>query len=313
MMKVVGLDAGQGWFKVRTQVGEQPVRKKFPTMVEPYSPSGRETEEDVMVEVGGKTYRLFRRGKAVQGREFYFSPEFKVLYLYTLAMFSHAPLYVVTGLPPAYATKENREALREALRGKFKFRVKGREVEVVVEDVDVRMQTWGGALYHYLKQRERREMLAIDIGFYTLDAMEFLFDYAKQDVVPEVSTAKSFEKGVKLFLEFLSEAIYRKLRERIEDYRLLERIAVEGKFRDINLTKEVREARNLYVDAVIDEVVRAFRNNVYRYENVLVMGGGSYIFDVEVKFADRKIPIVKLDEFANAEGFYRWGLKRIPV
>jgi len=302
MKVVVGVDIGFGYTKV---YGSEK-KEKIPTFVAPFSMSEALTEEEV-IEFDGKTYLIGSRYVDLRGTEFPFTDEYRAMLYYALRNYD-GEVIVGLGVPPSWGAK--REDIEKLYSGRHKFYYKGKLKELNLK-VKVFLQGWGGYIdYIYNLEggyQEDRDVPAIysDWGFYTIDTIitERAFVKGRWVVKPRKPEDATIPKGVSRLLEIL-KLILEEKGIFIPDIRLLETYLVSGS----RYRREIEEAKERWMREVVSELQRKYEKYIPYVEKVVIFGGGANLVSdtFEFAFKEKKVPITKLDEFANARGYYKF-------
>lgn len=307
-MKAVGVDIGFGYTKVYGDKGKESI----PTLVAPFSKGEALTEEEI-VEFDGKTFLIGSRYVDLRGTEFPFTDEYRAMLYYALRNYEGEVL-VGLGVPPSWGAK--REEIEKLYSGKHKFYYKDKQRELNLK-VKVFLQGWGGYIdYIYNLEggyQEERDVPAIysDWGFYTIDTIvtERAFVNGKWVVKPRKPEDATIPKGVSRLLEILKiileeEGVF------LPDLRLLEHYLLSG----TRYKKEIEEAKKRWISEVVSELQRKYEKYIPYVEKIVIFGGGANLVGelFEMKFGEKKVPVTKLDQFANARGYYKF-LKAVGV
>jgi plasmid segregation protein ParM len=244
------------------------------------------------------------------------SPEWLALFYGALSAVTQATqveVSLVTGLPLADYNRD-RAALRERLVGEHRFAREGQRAQVVkVVSARVVPQAWGAVLAFMLDDRGRvvlpelvkSKIAVLDIGGHTVN-------YLSIDGLSDVpGESRSTERGawtvMRAVREYL-EAEHPGL-ARLRDHQLMEAIMV-GETWDADRRVDLRAVSKPILDQVGQEIVdvaaQYWGEGAATFRQLIVCGGGAYLFAETVRRAFRQSWMVVDPEYANAEGFYRF-------
>lgn len=213
---------------------------------------------------------------------------------------------LVVGLPVSQFLAK-RAALQKAMTGTFDA---GRKRKIVVRKALVVPQPQG-ALFWYATQNNQmesmqRKTLVMDVGSRTFD---WLVTRGMR-VVPKMSD--SVNRGVSDILRHIAEAIGVEIKE---DYRDLD--AVDAALRSGRILRLYQQDHDLRkFDAAIRKIadqaltsVLAKLDGPQDLENIVLVGGGAYLYTKAVKRRFPKHKIIEVDEpmYANVRGFQLLG------
>lgn len=213
---------------------------------------------------------------------------------------------LVVGLPVAQFLAK-RAALQKAMTGTFDV---GRKRRIVVKKALVVPQPQG-ALFWYATQNGRmeamqRKTLVMDVGSRTFD---WLVTRGMR-VVPKMSD--SVNRGVSDILRHIADAIGVEIKE---DYRDLD--AVDAALRSGRILRLYQQDHDLKkfdpaIRKIADQAltsVLAKLDGPQDLENIVLVGGGAYLYTKAVKRRFPKHKILEVDEpmYANVRGFQLLG------
>ena len=224
-----------------------------------------------------------------------------------------AGINLVTGLPVADFARD-KDALHNRLIGEHRFEREGRRGQTLrVESIRVIPQAWGAVLDLLLDDRGRivRPELAdarvavLDIGGHTVN---YLAVNGLSDVPSETrGTERGAWAVVRAVREYL-DAQHPGL-SRLKDHDLMTAI-IDGELYDAGDLVDLRPA----VDPILADVGQEIVDTASQYwgpgaatfRQVLVIGGGAYLWGARVKQAFKQAIVLDAPEFANARGFWRF-------
>lgn len=213
---------------------------------------------------------------------------------------------LVVGLPVSQFMAK-RAALQRAMTGTFDA---GRKRRIVVRRVLVVPQPQG-ALFWYAMQNggiesTQRKTLVMDVGSRTFD---WLVTRGLR-VVPNMSD--SVARGVSDILRHIADAVGARIKE---DYRDLD--AVDAALRSGRILRLYQEDHDL---KKFDPAIRKIADQALNFvlarldgpqdlENIILVGGGAYLYTKSVKRRFPKHRIIEVDEpmYANVRGFQLLG------
>ena len=213
---------------------------------------------------------------------------------------------LVVGLPVAQFLAK-RAALQKAMTGTFEV---GRKRKIVVKKALVVPQPQG-ALFWYAAQSGKmdamqRKTLVMDVGSRTFD---WLVTRGMR-VVPKMSD--SVNRGVSDILRHIADAIGAEIKE---DYRDLD--AVDTALRSGRILRLYQRDHDLrkfdpFIRKVADQALIAVLGRLdgaQDLENIILVGGGAYLYMKAVKRRFPKHTILEVDEpmYANVRGFQLLG------
>ncbi|HUX78064.1 MAG TPA: ParM/StbA family protein [Anaerolineae bacterium] len=222
---------------------------------------------------------------------------------------------LVTGLPLADYARD-KGALRERLQGVHRFEREGRRGQTVtVESVRVVPQAWGVVLALLLDDRGRivcpeladSKVAVIDVGGHTVN-------YLSVDGLSDIpSESKSTERGawnvVRAVREYLDQA--HPGLARLRDHRLMEAV-IAGEIYDqglrVDLAPVVRPILDDVGQEIVDTAGQYWGPGAATFRQVIVCGGGAYLWGAHVRRAFRQAMVMEQPEMANARGFYRFAV-----
>ncbi len=213
---------------------------------------------------------------------------------------------LVVGLPVAQFLAK-RAALQKAMTGTFEV---GRKRNIVVKKVLVVPQPQG-ALFWYAAQSGKmetmqRKTLVMDVGARTFDWLVM----RGMRVVPKMSD--SVNRGVADILRHIADAIGIEIKEDYRDLDAVDTALRSGRIlrlyqRDHDLKKFDPFIRKVADQALISVLGRL--DGAQDLENIILVGGGAYLYMKAVKRRFPKHTIHEVDEpmYANVRGFQLLG------
>ena len=192
---------------------------------------------------------------------------------------------------------------------KFAFEVEGRKFRLNIVEVQVYLQAWGGYRdYIYtleLKKIKSHLVPAIfsDWGFFTIDTI--VYTEIGGELTPKLPHRPTLSKGVS-YLFGIYSSLLQDRGEYVEDIRRAEKLFRAGKF-----PEERKRAVDIWKSDVLNTILNEYSREAPDVERVVIFGGGANLVesDFKIRWENREVPIFKLDEFANARGYYK-SLKR---
>jgi plasmid segregation protein ParM len=210
---------------------------------------------------------------------------------------------LVVGLPVAQFLAK-RSALERSMTGTFDV---GRKRKVVVKRALVVAQPQGALMSFAADNGQLAEVkdsrnLVIDVGARTFD---WLVTRGVR-VVPRMS--HSVTRGVSDILRLIAQEVGLKLREDYQDLEAIDRALRSGKsLRIYQKAHDLKQYDNL-VQKVADEAVSTMLqhlDNTHAFENVVLVGGGAFLFKKAVRGHFEKLSIHEGTDpiHANVRGF----------
>lgn len=306
---VIGLDIGYGYTKVASAYGDYFI---FKTAVSRFVPERVWGNSAEYVFVGSEKYVVGNAASEVLSGNFSVSDDFVgtdeyyAIIAYVLEKCSQKDTkLLVLGLPPGLYTEQRTIELVNKLQNLALYNKEGKPIPVPPKVLYIPQGSgiyfshiFGGFSSDYFLN-----IVVIDIGYYTLDAICFV----KGKFLPGV--AKSYPAGSKFLIEKVKESFNRKYGLFISDNlceALLKnnRIFHFGKEYVLDTTEIVRQ---YYHDQVI-RAIKDYASNLRQYGTTIdkvIIGGGSIIWTPEIKGAI----IVNDPQMANAIGYMKYGQK----
>lgn len=264
------------------------------------------------------------------GLERYQSLDFKLLVDFALARLAVnyesskkgiLDVNVVTGVPTKdYINEAISEAIKAAIKGDHVVTVDEEKVTVRVHDVYILPQSLGTVINEVTNTDGEvidSPILETSIGVVDLGGGTVLVDVLNKMNV-DTKKRKQSSHGAYMLYEAIANKIAEKYGHNVSEYEV-ERIVRAGNKKeeyylsldgidDLSITKEVIEARELYTQNIIKEV-RAALKTTERISQILVTGGtANLLIKSEFTKAFPTAKFVENSEFANANGFYKFGL-----
>ena len=222
---------------------------------------------------------------------------------------------LVTGLPLADYARDKGE-LRARLLGTHQFTRRGRRAQCLkVESVRIVPQAWGAVLALLLDERGNivrpelatHKLAILDIGGHNVNylAVDSLSD------VPHES--KSTERGawnvmraVRSFLDAEHPGL-----SRLPDHRIMQAI-IAGEIYDAGERVDLKPVVSPLItdvgDEIVDTAAQYWGRDAATFRQVIVCGGGAYLWGEHIKRAFSHAVVLPEPEFANARGFYRFAV-----
>ena len=244
------------------------------------------------------------------------TPEYLSLFyaaLSELTEATQATLNIVTGLPVA-DYKRDRVRLRDRLLGVHQFVREGRRGQsLTVETVRIVPQAWGAVLAQLLDERgrivepelARQKVGVLDIGGHTVN-------YLSVDGLSDIPTeTQGTERGawhvVRIVRDYLTIAHPGLLR--LSDHDAM-RAVLTGETWDagerVDLKPVVAEVLEDIGHEIIDTATQYWGAGAATMRQILICGGGAYLWGEALRRAFRQAVVLPQPELANATGFFRF-------
>lgn len=244
------------------------------------------------------------------------TPEYLSLFyaaLSELTEATQATLNVVTGLPLA-DYKRDRARLRDRLLGIHQFVREGRRGQsLTVETVRVVPQAWGAVLTQLLDDRGRivqpelakQKIGVLDIGGHTVN-------YLAVDGLSDLpSESQGTERGawhvVRVVRDYLSGSHPGLVR--LSDHDLMQAI-ITGETWDAGERVDLAPVAGPILaeigQEIVDTATQYWGSGAATMRQVLVCGGGAYLWGDAIRRAFRQAVVIPRPELANATGFFRF-------
>ncbi len=230
-------------------------------------------------------------------------------------------LAVVTNLPIATHNETNVKSVKVALDGDHVFYLDGvkRTCHVTVKKTVME----GAGANIAFGPGGQKKIGVVDIGGRTTDA------YLVVGQLPVQDMCKSFDVGVESAFDALVTAFESEFSYPLSasDARLVQECYVHGKRYDTIATIANAEVDPKRIDDLVDEILRGTGKQITSFlkrvwsssmatdvvvsdaQMVLLIGGGAYYFEVDIKPLFRKrLSVPQSPEFANAAGFAKLAL-----
>ena len=248
------------------------------------------------------------------------TPEYLALFyaaLSELTEATQASVNLVTGLPLADFQRD-RARLRDLLLGVHQFVREGRRGQsLTVETVRVVPQAWGAVLALLLDDKGRivqpelakQKVGVLDIGGHTVN-------YLAVDGLSDIpSETQGTERGawhvVRTVRDYLTETHPGLLR--LSDHEIM-RAIVTGETWDagqrVDLQEIVKPVLEDIGQEIVDTATQHWGAGAATMRQVLVCGGGAYLFGDVIRAAFRQAVVLDKPELANATGFYRFAVNQ---
>lgn len=226
---------------------------------------------------------------------------------------TQATVNLVTGLPLADFARD-KAILRERLLGVHQFVREGRRGQTLrVESVRIVPQAWGAVLALLLDAKGRivhpelakSKVAVLDIGGHTVN-------YLSVDGLSDIpSETKGTERGawnvVRAVRDYL-DATHPGL-SRMQDHQIMQAVIAGETFdagRRVDLAPVVGSILADIGKEIVDTASQYWGPGAATFRQVIVCGGGAYLWGDHIKRAFRHAIVLEHPEFANARGFYRF-------
>lgn len=264
-------------------------------------------------EVGPDVLSVGARSKPILSVEGYTqSADYKALMLGALHYMQADEIDVlVVGLPVSEFTAR-KSGLERLCVGEHDVG-KGRKVKVHKALVVAQPQ---GALVAYaeehglLDQIGQQENLIIDCGTRTLDWL------TARGLRLVANRSYSAQYGVHDVVTAICDAISREIGEHYDEPHIVDEALRTG--RSITTYGKAREIQRYMpiAERIAAEGIQALTNSIggkYRFANIVLSGGGAYLFRKALRDAFKKQPVLELADpfYANVRGFQRAGVDRV--
>lgn len=251
------------------------------------------------------------------------TPEYLCLFyaaLSELTEATQATLNVVTGLPLA-DYKRDRARLHDRLLGVHQFVREGRRGQcLTVETVRVVPQAWGAVLTQLLDDRGRivqpelakQKIAVLDIGGHTVN---YLSVNGLSDLPSEShGTERGAWHVVRVVRDYLTGAHPGLVR--LSDHDLMQ-ATITGETWDagerVDLTPVTGPILAEIGQEIVDTATQYWGAGAATMRQVLVCGGGAYLWGDAIRRAFRQAVVLPRPEFANATGFFRFACNAAGV
>jgi len=301
---------------------------KFPSFVVPAPPDSmltlgnHETQiitDDGKYLVGTSAVRRGQIGTRKEGSTWIESPEYLVLFYSAMSDISDATqvtLNLVTGLPVG-DFRRDAETLQKQLLGTHTFLREGREYHQVVkvQTVTVVPQAWGAVLCLLLDNIGRivrpelanQKLAVLDIGGKTVN-------YLSVDGLTDIpAETRGTERGawnvMRVVRQFL-EAEHPGL-NRLQDHQIMDAIVKRETWdagQRVNLEHVVEPILDSIGTEILDTARQHWGTTAATFRQILVCGGGAYLWQQQIQKAFPHSTVIAQPEFANARGFYRYAV-----
>ena len=302
----VGVDVGFGYTKVYWKGG----RFKFSSLLT--ADTTTFLDEKNIVRWNGREFYVGAGKKDLRSDNFPFTDEYRALLYFALAqvLSKHPADRVIVGLgvPPVF--KNKREEIRKFHKRNVEVVVGGKKVRLNIEPI-VFLQSWGGYIDHiyslegrYLRENNTPAIYS-DWGFYTIDTIVAvpIWDGGEEKVIPKLPESESptIKKGVSTLFQLYSSLVAER-GTAFPDLRTAERAFLQGKF-----PEERKRAVSIWKKEVLEGILSRYEEEVFNLEKVVIFGGGANIIerDFRIRWKSKDIQVIKLDEFANARGYFK--------
>lgn len=303
----LGVDVGYGY----TKVYGRKWRFKFPSLVTANTTTI--LDEKNMVRWNGREFYVGTGKKDLRSDRFPFTDEYRALLYFAIAqVLADNPaekVVVGLGVPPVF--KNRREEIRRFHRRTVEVSVGGKKFRFQLEPV-VFLQSWGGYIDHIYSLEGRyigennTPAIYSDWGFYTIDTIVAVpvWEGGEEKVVPRLPESESptIKKGVSTLFQLYSSLVAERGATVFPDLRTAERAFLQNKF-----PEEKRKAVEIWKREVMDEILSRYEEEVHDLGKVVIFGGGANLIegDFKLRWKERTVQVIKLDEFANARGYFK--------
>lgn len=287
VMKIIGLDVGFGWTKVKTDDKEF----KFPSWISHAANFSMSEIEPVVVD--GKEYFVGEDASFGAGKIEIADIDTLINYLpvfekYVKRILGIDEAFIVSGLPPKYY-KTHKDKLKTGL-----VAVQG--VGVLV-DIDNSFEFTKGD-----------RVLILDVGFNTVDYVLALYQGDKWKKAGLNSIADlGVMQAVKIFKDIVPSEVAGKAKDwsvskwikAFED----KSISLMGE--RIDLSNYFENAVSRYIEMLQKRISEEVGNQVFEFEHIVLAGGGANILKNSF---ERSVIVPESPELSNARGYYQLGV-----
>lgn len=304
MRVYVGVDVGYGYTKI---YAGRSLRFKFPSLVS--ADTGELLDKTNVVRFNGSEFVVGIGSKDLRSDDFPFREEYRALLYYAIAHLlekTHAKEVVVgLGVPPVFRSK--REEIRKKLAKKVEVEVSGKKYSFLLKPV-VFLQGWGGYIDHiytlegrYVKENDVPAIYS-DWGYYTVDTIvtRRVWTAEGERVIPSLPEHESptIKKGVSSLYQLYSRLVADKEGLVVPDLRTAEKMFLQNRYPHL-----IKKAVEIWKREVLDEILSRYRESAHQIEKIVVFGGGANFIEEDLRVED--YPVIKLDEYANARGYFK--------
>lgn len=311
---VLGIDIGYGYTKI---FGDKFYRT-FPSQVAlSMSRNGFGTSDNV-VSVNGKPYLvgddIDRFGDFAVGREFVRSPEYLALLGRALMTVKTPCDVLVMGLPPSFYSQEAADELAGMI-SKADIRT-GNGDPVPIPKTISYIPQGVGIFFDFInssqqrnKQAQNGNILAVDIGHYTVDLVLFSRMAYQADI------GRSQEIGVNLLYKNIKAHFQRKFGVFLNNDALVAKLIQEGRFDNFDHSYEM-DVSAIVEEYINDHVIKAVKDflaevNASSTKTVdsAVFGGGGV--RCVGQLLTQRVTVVDDPQMSNARGYYWYGKQKL--
>lgn len=329
MTILIGLDHGNGWVKAKT-IDNQIV---LPSAIARKDAMGESLTSSSKLQVDEYESNTAKGEAFVWGKDIYkaksvlstygFQDRYKQKYYRLLNEFALAAVlgegnvfddvWVITGVPSEEKGTELENDLKEALKGTHLVKVNGEEKIIRVEKVIILPQPVGSVMSLYLDiegfvldDSYEESIGVIDIGTGTTD-LDHIFELRRQ---------KDDELSIPLGVYNVYEKIAEKIRkekpnskataQKVEEQFKSDFYEVSKRAEKINI-KEMKEVALIQIAEDIQNQIIQRWKTWDRFDKIIITGGGASSIGEKLKELIPDVEVLKNSQFANAEGFYRYG------
>lgn len=264
------------------------------------------------------------------GIERYQSLDFKLLVDFSLARLAKSyedakkgvlDVNVVTGVPTKdYVNEQILDAVAAAIKGDHTVTVDGQKINIRVHNVHILPQSLGTIINEVTTDDGsviESAILETSVAVVDLGGGTSLIDVLNKMNV-DTKKRKQNTHGAYMMYDDIVTNIFEDFGHNVSEYEVerIVRVGNEtGKYtlsldgiEDMDITKQVMDARSLYTRNIIKEVKAALRTTE-RISQILITGGTANLLikaDFQQAFPTAKF--VENSEFANARGFYKFAI-----
>ena len=269
---------------------------------------------------GAEAVKKARTGARKETSHWIETPEYLSLFraaLSELTEATQATVNLVTGLPLADYLRD-RNALRDRLLGVHQFVREGRRGQsLTIETVRVVPQGWGAVLSQLLNpngqivrpELTRQKVAVLDIGGHTVN-------YLAVDGLSDIpAETQGTERGAWNVVRVVRERLEREHPglARLSDHKVMSAIVAGETFdagERVDLAAIARPVLDDIGQEIVDTASQYWGAGAATFREVIVCGGGAYLFGRHVERAFRQAVVLDNPELANATGFYRFAVNQ---
>ena len=317
-MSILGVDIGYGFTKsyyCKNSPDTSCYLDIFPTAVSKFVPKITFAEKSVVIMVNGEEFSLaesaLREGTGLintRRRDFVGSKAYFAVMALSLLRTTGNPQTLVLGLPPGQFSKEHAELLTHRLRNidlSVSTDDSGNKHLVFPETVKFIPQG-AGIFFSYIKGGHNfdyhKNVAVLDIGYYTLDMLFFVKGkYIEKSARSyPFGVCEIYEQTKKMFYQ--EHKVFLKSDKSVDNLLRGSRIEIAGRSYSLDI-KRIMDSYTAQVLSVLESYIEELPDEA----EILIAGGGG------VNFLDRtllnyKMRVVSQPQFANAKGFFEYGM-----